>query len=165
MGKFNKYLRLVAVTSKKNVPVKSVMAFGNAPVPLSLFTDEGKINASTSKAQFMHKLEELLPAPKTTKVNACNAAIYDGHAFIQMMVPGPSMGKITFVDMAQKFVDYIIQSTRAISTTVSQIHVVLTNTYSAASKAQHPRKQEVHMVDLFFIHNQMSPFHKTASSI
>ena len=128
------------MNAKKNVQVKRVMAFENAPVPLSLFTDEGKVNPGTSKLQFMHKPEALSPVPKTTKVNACNAAIYDGHAFIQMMVPGPSMGKITFVDMAQKFVDYIIQSTRAISTTVSQIHVVLTNTYSAASKAQHPRK-------------------------
>jgi hypothetical protein len=164
MGKFNIYLRLLALNSKKNVSVKRVMAFENAPVPLSLFTDEGKINPSTSKAQFMHKLEELLPAPETTKVNACNAANYDGHAFLQLMVAGPSMGKITFADMAQKFVDYIIQSTRAISTTVSLIHVALTNTYSAASKAKHVRKEEVHMVELFTIYNQISPFHKTGSS-
>ena len=53
------YLRLLAINAFKKVPLQRVLSFENAPVPLSLFTDEGCI-MMTKKSDFLDKLEGLI---------------------------------------------------------------------------------------------------------
>ena len=49
-------LRLLAVNSFKKVSLERVLSFENAPVPLSIFNDDGSM-ATCAKSGFMHKLE------------------------------------------------------------------------------------------------------------
>ena len=70
------YLRLLAVNAINKVPLERVMAFENAPVPMSLFTEEGTMH-SGDKAEFMHQLQNLLPEHlqrlKTIKGSDCDS--------------------------------------------------------------------------------------------
>ena len=88
------YLRLLAVNARKNVPLKRVLSFENAPVPLSLFTEDGCMTAC-AKSDFMHKLEELIPGDKVTAIPSCDAVVFDGHASIQMLGAPTSLGNIS----------------------------------------------------------------------
>ena len=71
------YLRLLAVNSTKQVPITRVMSFENAPVPLSIFTEDGKMMTG-NKAHFRSKLEELLPACEQhlKDIAKCDAIIF-----------------------------------------------------------------------------------------
>ena len=104
------YLRLLAVnTTIKKVPLERVMSFENAPVPLSMFTDDGTMLAGT-KSEFMHKLEDTLPA-KVTSIATADTIIFDGHAVIQGLYAPKDTGKTyRFIDMADRFLTHILQS-------------------------------------------------------
>ena len=54
------FQRLFAINTFTKVPPDRVFSFENTTVPLSMFTDEGKM-IQTKKSDFMKKLEELLP--------------------------------------------------------------------------------------------------------
>ena len=51
------YLRLMSVNARKKMPLTRVMSFENAPVPLSLFSEDGTMHSS-KKSEFMHRIEE-----------------------------------------------------------------------------------------------------------
>ena len=130
------YLRLLAVNARKKVPLKCVLSFENAPVPLSLFTEDGCMTAC-AKSDFMHKLEELIPGDKVTAIPSCDAVVFDGHASIQMLGAPTSLGKISFKDMAGRFISHILHSSTTTSAThVKQVHVVFDKYVEDSIKAQ-----------------------------
>ena len=43
------YIRLLAVNAIKKVPLHRVMAFENAPVPMSIFNEEGTVVSKTAQ--------------------------------------------------------------------------------------------------------------------
>lgn len=49
------YMRLMAASTVRTVPLDRVMSFENAPVPLSLFHEDGTM-VTTQKSHFLHKL-------------------------------------------------------------------------------------------------------------
>ena len=102
------FLRLLAVNAVKHVPLQRVMSYENSATPLSLFHEDGSMLTST-KSDFLHKLEDLLTEEPQDNVKA-DCRIYDGHAVIQML-PGPS-GVATYQDMAGRFFGYILNSSR-----------------------------------------------------
>lgn len=53
------FLRLLAINSYKKVPLQRLMAFENAPAPLSIFQEDGTMRSCT-KSDFMHMLEDLV---------------------------------------------------------------------------------------------------------
>lgn len=120
------YLRLLAVNALKKVPLKRVMSFENAPVPLSMFTDTGSM-VSCAKSQFMHKLEEMIPGDKITAIASCDAMVFDGHAIIQTLLP-PShatVQKPSFKDMAGKFIDHVMYTAKSVpGNDASEMHIV-----------------------------------------
>jgi len=59
------YLRLLAVNTVKKVPLQRVMVFENAPVPMSIFIDDGTM----VKSDTMHKLEELILGNNITSLD------------------------------------------------------------------------------------------------
>ena len=61
------YLRLLAINSFKKVPLERVMSFENAPVPLSLFDDNGKMVAN-KKSDFMKSSSSYLILPLLLKI-------------------------------------------------------------------------------------------------
>ena len=71
------------------------MSFENAPVPLSLFNDDGGF-VSTKKSDFMQKLEKKISQDILTSVEDC--LLIDRLAVIQMLKPVTS--KLTYRDMA-----------------------------------------------------------------
>jgi hypothetical protein len=81
------YLRLMAVNAKKKVCLERVMSFENAPVPLSLFREDQTMIPADNKADFMHKLEDLVPGPKKTLLEGADSLIFDGHAVIRALQP------------------------------------------------------------------------------
>ena len=48
-------------------PLNIIISFENAPVPISMFNDDGT-KRSTQKFDFMHKLEDLLSKKAPTRV-------------------------------------------------------------------------------------------------
>ena len=76
------YLRLLALNSIKKVPLQRVLSYENAPIPPSLFNENG-IMTSCAKSDIMHKLEELVSGERIIHVDGCDALIFDGHAVIQ----------------------------------------------------------------------------------
>ena len=119
------YLRLLALNALKKVPLRRVLSFENAPVPLSLFTDSGAM-ISSAKSQFLHRLEDILPGEKITEIGSADAMLFDGHAVIQSLPPPNSaVQKTTFRDMASKFVNHIIHKSVAVAgNDVKQMHIV-----------------------------------------
>jgi hypothetical protein len=61
------YLKLLAANAQKKVPLQRVLSFENAPVPLSLFAEDGTMT-TCAKSDFMLKLEELIPGDKVTSI-------------------------------------------------------------------------------------------------
>lgn len=113
------YLRLMAVNSRKKVPLSRVMSFENAPVPLSLFTEEG-IMVSCKKSDYMHKLEELIPGGRLTTVEACDVIIFDGHAIIHLLPAHTLLTKATFQDTAEAFMNHVMSHSKD----SASIHVI-----------------------------------------
>ena len=133
------YLRLLAVNAIKKVPLQCVMAFENAPVPMSIFNEDGTV-VSTTKSDTMHKLEELIPEGKITSLNKhMDAIIFDGHAVIQSLPPPATTLPISFKDMAHKFMLHIIHSTVEITPDVSQIHIAFDVYRENSTKSQQER--------------------------
>lgn len=119
------YLRLMAVNARKKMPIGRVMSFENAPVPLSLFSDDGAM-VSCKKSDFMHKLEELLPE-KITEIPPADAVLFDGHAIIQaLQAPEKQVNMITFRDMASDFLSYVKSLCNQLigANEQSQMHVI-----------------------------------------
>ena len=114
------YVRLLAINSKKKVPASRVMSFENSPVPLSIFQDDGTMIGADRKADFLHKLEGLIPGRKITAINGADAIIFDAHAVIKALPAPNSSFTHTFEDMAKGFVRYILNH----SDGITQIHVV-----------------------------------------
>ena len=93
------YFCLMSVKARKKMSLTRVMSLENEPVPHSLFGDDGALHSS-KKSDFMHRIEELLPE-RTTKVDYCNAVIFDGHTVIHLLEPPERKSMIyTFGDMA-----------------------------------------------------------------
>ena len=129
------YVRLLAINTKKHVPLQRVMSYENAPVPLSMFAEDGTM-ISTDKSQFMHKLEDLIPNEKITEVTDVDAIIFDGHAVIHQLQMPPNMEKVHFKDMADCFMKYVVNTAKSHGSTVSQIHVVFDRYLYDSPKAQ-----------------------------
>ncbi|XP_053373036.1 uncharacterized protein LOC123541526 [Mercenaria mercenaria] len=124
------YLRLLSINSFKKVPLKRVMAFENAPVPLSLFTDSGEI-LSTKKADFMLKLEELVSEKVTRSVGNVDCIIYDGMAVVQMLQTVYASLKL-YREMADAFWQFILSK----SSTSTNVHVVFDSYLDNSAKSQ-----------------------------
>ena len=105
------YLRLLAINAYKQVPLKRVMSFENATVPLSLFTDDGEM-ISPTKSDFMHKLEEKVAEEITITVENVGCMLFDGMAVIQMLQPETS--KKTYRDMTNMFWKYIMSNSKGV---------------------------------------------------
>ena len=113
------YLRLLAINSKKKVPLENE----NAPVPLSIFNDDGSM-LSGNKAVFMHKLETLLDGDPITSIPGADTIIFDGNVVIQMLKV-PSGPETTYKSMAMAFQEHILRVSKAIcGNALSQVHVV-----------------------------------------
>ena len=71
----------------------------------------------------MTKLEDLIPGEKITSINETDAIIFEGHAVIQMLgSPTSKAGMLTFRDMANNFLRYILCKSE-VHGTVQEIHV------------------------------------------
>ena len=115
------YVRFLAMNAFIKVPLERVLSFENAPVPLSMFSDDGSM-ISCTKSDFMRKLESLLEN-KIVSIQSADCIIFDAMATIQMLPLPTQTLKISFSDMAKQFLQYILQCSRAIQT-VTQIHIV-----------------------------------------
>ena len=102
------------------------MSYENAPIPLSLFQDDGTYTSMhCDKSEFMHKLEELLPKPKITKINKADAVIFDAHATIQATQPLSKDEKVIFHQMANDFVETLLSKAIKVSSKQDcQVHIV-----------------------------------------
>ena len=130
------YLRLLAVKARKKVPLKRVLSFENAPVPLSLFTEDDNIT-TCAKSDFMHKVEELIPGDKHKSVDTCDALLFDGHTCIQMLPSPTRIQNMPFKDMPQRCLSYILHCSGTFPPSdVQQIHVVFDKYLEDSIKAQ-----------------------------
>lgn len=115
------YLRLLAINAYKKVPLERVVSFENAPVPLSMFTDDGSM-CVTKKSDFMQKLE-VLAGPEHiirdgSEISNIDCIVFDGMAIVQMLQP--KSAKSTYQQMAEGFWSYILSQ----SAGVSNLHIV-----------------------------------------
>lgn len=135
------YLRLLAINSKKKVPISRVMSFENAPVLLSMFSDDGSMIKGT-KSVFMQKLESLLDPVPLTNIDTVDTVIFDGHAVIQSL-PVPAISdnrQLSFSDMAKAFLSHIVAASKSIcATSPSEVHVV----FDRVPNHIHERSEEV----------------------
>ena len=131
------YIRLLAINSFKKVPLERVMSFENAPVPLSLFDDSGKMIAN-KKSDFMEKLETLInPNLILKELSDIDCVIFDGMAIIQMLKPVSSIIKPTFCDLAHMFWTHILHKSKGISA----VHVVFDRYFENSIKTQTREKR------------------------
>ena len=72
------YMRLLAMNSTKKLPLYRIMKFENAPVPLSLFAEDGTVR-SCVKSDFRNKLEELVDGGCRDDITEADIVIFDGH--------------------------------------------------------------------------------------
>lgn len=129
------YLRLLAVNSKKKVSLKRTMSFENAPVPLSMFKEDGTM-MSCVKSQFMHKLEETVPGAKITAIESCDVVIFDPHAIIQMLGNKiVQQGETCYKTTAIKFIEYIISRCNSIGNDITEIHIIFDKYYEESIKS------------------------------
>lgn len=128
------FLRLFAVNSYKKVPLKRMISFENSPVPISMFNDDGTMR-STQKADFMHKLEELLPNKAPTKLPLpAEAFIVDAMQVIQMLRPGSTIIPIIFKDMALRFWNYLFRTAKSLHKTPPiEVHIVFDRYFTRTS--------------------------------
>ena len=132
------YLRLLAVNAFKKVPLERVLSFENAPVPLSIYHEDGSM-ISCVKSDFMHKLETLHEG-KITSVQSPDCIIFDAMAIIQMLPTPSKPGKVTFLDMAEQFLHHILQASRA-EKSIDQIHIVFDRNDENSLKQQTRQKR------------------------
>ena len=132
------YLRLLAVNSLKKVPLERVLSFENAPIPLSLFSEDG-VMLSGTKSDFMHKLEGLLTDSSTHFIPDCDCIIFDGHAVIQML-QAPTALRNSFRQMAERFFRHIVLSKQKYRG-IKQIHIVFDSYLPNSIKSQTRQKR------------------------
>lgn len=120
-----RYMRLMALNARKKVPRERVMAFENAHVPLSLFSDEG-VMFECKKSVFMQKLEALLPGDPLTSIPGADAMIIDGNAILHTLKSSVMMGiDLTYADTAETFFKFCLElSRRLCGEDLTQIHVL-----------------------------------------
>lgn len=130
------YLRLLAINAYKKVPLQRVLSFENAPVPLSLFTDEGCI-MMTKKSDFLEKLEGLVRNETVPSViEGVDCIVFDGMAIVQILQP-PSGSKPTYQQMAANLWKYILSCSQGIQ----NVHVVFDRYVSNSLKTQTRQKR------------------------
>ena len=130
------YMRLLAMSSQKHVPLPRVMSFENAPVAQSLFTEEGMMNSCT-KSDFMHKLEETVTDTVTQYLEFCDALIIDGHALIQAMPePRSALGDTTFGHLGAQFLSRVMSMSRSVGCNAGQVHNVFDKYLEDSIKSQ-----------------------------
>ena len=127
------YIRLLAINSFKKVSLQRVMSFENAPVPLSIFTDDGEM-ISGKKEDFLHKMKGLVADKVSDEIQPGHCLVIDGMTVVQMMQP--SSPKSSYGDMAKAFWSYIIHN-------ALDIHLTLTDTLKTVLKHKHTSKEGI----------------------
>ena len=129
------YLRLLAINNKKQVPLERVMAFENASVPLSMFTDEG-LMISGKKSVFLEKLESLIEAEPIHVISNADAIVFDANASVHAFsLPDKECGEITYAEVASSFLDYLLAASRKVcGPGMIQIHVVFDRYFPSSPK-------------------------------
>lgn len=118
------------------MPLDRVLSFENAPVPLSLFHDDGTMT-STKKSDFLEKLENLVgPENIPRSAQDVDCVVFDGMAIVQMLQP-PTGSKPTYQQMAERFWTYIISACRP----TSHVHVVFDRYEENSLKSQTRQKR------------------------
>ena len=97
------------------------MSFENAPAPFNIFNEDASLIACV-KYDFKHKLENMCET-KVATMEMTDCIIFDAMAVIQMLPVPSKTVNLTFVDMAEHYIDYIIQNSH-IYASISQIHIV-----------------------------------------
>ena len=103
------------------------MSFKNSPIPQCLFKDDASMLGAEKKAEFLHKLEGLVPEPKVHEVNS-DAVIIDDHAVIRRLLFHST--STTFGENAKQFVTYL----RNHSKNGSEIYVVFDRYHDGSTK-------------------------------
>lgn len=103
-----------------------------------MFNDDGSM-ISCTKSDFMHKLESL-HENKIVSVQSADCIIFDAMAIIQMLPMPTRTLKVTFIDMAKQFLQYVLHSSRAIHS-VAQIHIVFDRYEENSLKLQTRQKR------------------------
>ncbi|MCG7875887.1 MAG: hypothetical protein N0C90_06120 [Candidatus Thiodiazotropha endolucinida] len=136
------YLRLLAVNSRKKVPLSRVMSFENAPVPLSMFTEDGKITTFV-RSQLVPCLEGLVESETINTIPKCDAFIFDGHACIQMMNIPQISEAVTFEEMASRFFAFVLKTSKLSNNgnSVAQLHIVFDRYLKDSIKGQTRQKR------------------------
>lgn len=116
-----------------------MLSFENAPVPLSLFQEDGKM-LSCVKSDFMHKVEEKLHCDKITNVELADAVIFDGPAIVQSLQPSSGTTQITFQNMAEQFMQHDIENSNTHGFP-SQIHIIFDHYDPNSMKGQTREKR------------------------
>ena len=125
------YLRLLAINAFKKIPLDRVLAFENAHVLLSLFSDDESM-MSCKKSDFLEKLENLAGSENILRsIEPPDCIVFDGMATIQML-PAPTDTKDTYQQMAAAFWTHIFNC----SAGVSNIHVVFDRYQTDSLKSQ-----------------------------
>ena len=122
---------------RKMVSLTRVMSFENTSVPLSMFTEDGKM-ISCAKSQIVPCLEGL-----TESIPSCDTVIYDGHVCIQMIYLPQISGTVMFEDMARRFCDFLLNNSKHSNngSSVTQLHVVFDRYLRDSIKVQTMQKR------------------------
>ena len=115
------YLRLLVMNPFKKVPLRRVLRFENAPVPISMFNDD-KSMLSCTNSDCMHKLESL-HENDIISVQSADCIIFNAMTIMQMLHFPMWTLKVSITDMAKHFLQYSLQCSRAIQSVV-QMHIV-----------------------------------------
>ena len=115
------YLHLMAINTKKKVPLLHVMSFENTNVPLSIFLENESMNLpKEGKVQYGNKLEGLLQQ-KTTTMSAADCVIYDMNCVVHLL---PFHGE-KFEEIASSYKNTIFQTNLKIGyRCVNQTHLI-----------------------------------------
>ena len=130
------YLRLLTINYQKQVLLERVMAYENAAVPLSIFSDEGFM-LSGKKSKFFYKLESLIPGNPIQQVSDGDAIIFDANAILHALrVTEKETWEVTYADMADSFLAYLLAlSRKTCGIENSQIHAVFDRYVPNSTKA------------------------------
>ena len=136
------YLRLLAVNSRKKVPLIRVISFENAPVPLSMFTENGKMTYCAT-SELVPCLEWLIESETITSIPSCDAFIFDGHACIQTMGASQISDTVTFEEMASRFFSFVLNTSKRSNNENSmiQLHIVSDRYLQGSIKGQIKHKR------------------------
>ncbi|KAH3897357.1 hypothetical protein DPMN_021545 [Dreissena polymorpha] len=131
----NMFQRRLAINANKKVLAERLFSYENATVPVSMFSEEGKMIIA-KKSAFMHKIEGLL-TDVLHDIEKPDTIIFDGTAIIQSIVIQSEQS--TFKDMTTLFENYIVSTSRKYKS-VQQIHIIF-DTYSENSLKEETRRR------------------------